>query len=205
MRNKLQQNRLLDRDEVTLAVVADTHVPDHLPRVRTALIDRLRSMPIDMVLHAGDICVPAVLEDLACVAPVLAVRGNRDFLFWGNLNKRENLEWKGLRITLAHGHDGLWGYLVDKYFFLTRGYTFERYARTLLKRNPGSQVIIFGHTHFPENSWYNRVLFFNPGSAGVGVRGWLPPSFGILRLKNGSVEGEIINIPEDKTFPKNDS
>ena len=56
-----------------LAVVADTH--SH-PHAKTA--ERLLALAPDAILHAGDIGDLAVLDDLAAIAPVIAVRGNID-------------------------------------------------------------------------------------------------------------------------------
>src|ERR1700748_3046759 len=55
------------------AVVADTHSKPH-----PATAERLAQLAPDVILHAGDIGDLAVLDELAKVAPVLAVRGNID-------------------------------------------------------------------------------------------------------------------------------
>src|SRR4051812_47888066 len=56
-----------------LAIVADTHSQPH-----PATAEHLTKLRPDAILHAGDIGDLTVLDDLAAVAPVLAVRGNID-------------------------------------------------------------------------------------------------------------------------------
>lgn len=59
--------------ELRLGVVADTHGQPH-----PATLERLRALAPDAILHAGDIGDLAVLEPLAAIAPLHAVRGNID-------------------------------------------------------------------------------------------------------------------------------
>jgi putative phosphoesterase len=53
-----------------IGLLSDTHVPHRMP----ALFERLHG--VDLILHAGDLDAPAVLDELGRVAPVQAVRGN---------------------------------------------------------------------------------------------------------------------------------
>ena len=181
-----------DKEELVIGVLADTHIPDRVPGLLPELLAKLQAYPIDLIFHAGDICYPPVLDRLNEIAPVIAVRGNRDFLFLGKLKLQETLEWKGLRIVLQHGHGGFLRYFIDKYYFFTQGYRFERYVPKLTSASPDADVIVFGHTHFPENVQRNGVTLFNPGSASLGVRKKYPPSFGILKLSGKKVCGEIV-------------
>ena len=59
-----------------IGVVTDTHVGDELPALPNEVLERLAE--VDLVVHAGDLVEPDILEDLARVAPVIAVRGNHD-------------------------------------------------------------------------------------------------------------------------------
>lgn len=59
--------------ELRLGVVADTHSQPH-----PATLERLRALAPDAILHAGDIGDLSVLEPLAAIAPLHAVRGNID-------------------------------------------------------------------------------------------------------------------------------
>ena len=62
-----------------LGVVADTHIPDRVRSLHPDLLPGLKAANAEVILHAGDICSPVVLAELSQVAPVVAVRGNRDW------------------------------------------------------------------------------------------------------------------------------
>lgn len=177
---------------LTVAVIADTHVPDRVKTLHPFLVPTLLEMHPDLILHAGDICTPVVLETLRQVAPVEAVRGNRDWLFAHTLPARCTFNLNGVKVTLLHGHGTLREYLVDKWHYLRQGYRYERYARIVRKSAVDSRVIVFGHTHRPECRWEGDVLMFNPGSASVGPNRNGYPSLGILKIsEDGVVEGAI--------------
>jgi uncharacterized protein len=97
---------------------------------------------VDIVLHAGDIGKPEVLDGLAEIGPVLAVRGNVDLnprLL--TLPERRNLTLAGVSIQLVH-----------------RPQDADPPA--------GTRVVIFGHTHRALCEWRQNILFLNPGAAG---------------------------------------
>ncbi len=59
----------------------------------------------------------------------------------------------------------------------------------------GFKVVIYGHSHIPKQETRNRVLYFNPGSAGP-RRFKLPVTIGRLTLKDKNIRAEIISILE---------
>jgi putative phosphoesterase len=180
---------------ITVGVVADTHVPDRVNRIHPEIIPIFKAARVDRILHAGDISIPSILEELAQVAPVSAVRGNRDWMVRKDLPWIRELELAGVKVALMHGHGSLLNYLRDKVRYFRDGYIFERYAKSLVSAAPNARVIIFGHTHFAENVWLNGRLFFNPGAASSSISRRLKPSLGILRVyAGGVVEGEIIKM-----------
>jgi len=148
-----------------------------------------------MILHAGDISMPSVLEELSRVAPVTAVRGNRDWRWSPKLPMEEKLEINGARLILLHGH-GSWGhYFADKMDHTLRSYRLARYEKYLTKRFPEVDGYIFGHSHFPENNQAGGKLFFNPGSACLGGRRDILPSIGVMRIDaDGGIEAKIIPL-----------
>ncbi|GAP15329.1 phosphoesterase, MJ0936 family [Longilinea arvoryzae] len=177
---------------VTVAVVADTHVPDRVGMLHPNLIPMLSDLHPNLILHGGDVCSPAVLDTLRQVAPVEAVRGNRDWLLVKELPLVRKMVINGIQVTLQHGHGNLFDYLIDKWHYLRQGYRFERYARIVRKSAGTPRVIVFGHTHHAECIWEENVLWFNPGSASLGPDRKGYPSFGVLRFSDtGQVEGEI--------------
>ena len=58
-----------------IALISDTH-----GLLRPEALDFVRGA--DHIVHAGDICDPAILEALAAIAPLTAVRGNNDHGAW---------------------------------------------------------------------------------------------------------------------------
>lgn len=174
-----------------LAVVADTHVPDQAESLPPDFVEELAGWKVNSILHAGDICSKVVLEELSRVAPVIAVRGNRDIVFARKLPLVARAEYDGMKLALMHGHGGFINYVGDKFLHYQRGYQFERYKQLLLSVAPEADVIVFGHTHMPELMWHNKQLLFNPGSL-IGAKGF-KPVYGILEiLSSGEVNGRHV-------------
>lgn len=178
----------------TAAVVADTHIPDRVSCLHPLILPTLEARGVQHILHAGDICVRRVLDELRQVAPVTAVRGNRDVLA-GPLRLIERLELGGVPVALTHGHGGLLAYLLDKIQFLRHGYRLERYLNLLSSTAGPARVVVFGHTHHAETLSYAGRLLFNPGSASFGFRSWLSPSIGLLHIQaDGQVRTELVPL-----------
>jgi putative phosphoesterase len=99
----------------------------------------------DAIIHAGDICNPAVLDALARIAPVTAVRGNNDIGDWAApLPTHARLTVQQVTILVVHD-------LADL---------------GCEPRDEGIGVVVSGHSHKPSISERDGVLFVNPGSAG---------------------------------------
>jgi hypothetical protein len=182
---------------ITVGVVADTHVPDRVNDLHPGLLPALQECGVSCIFHAGDVCVQRVLDALESVAPVSAVRGNRDWFFRPPLPKMVKTELAGVPVVLMHGHGNFFTYWLVKFYYIQNGYHFKEYQRLLLHFAPDARVIVFGHTHHIENTWVNGKLMFNPGSASFGFRGQnTDPSFGLLRFyADGKIEGEIRLLP----------
>jgi len=180
-----------------LGVVADTHIPDRMKALPPRLFDVLRG--VDLLLHAGDISHPRVLDELAQIAPVVAVQGNRDI--WYRANWRLPLQMVvqvgEVRIGMAHGHGGLAGYIREKLMYYTVGYYFSRYEARMLNWFNNVQALVFGHSHHPVNEVRDGVLLFNPGSVGPDYETGRGAAVGMLTVDATakSVRGEIIPLP----------
>lgn len=180
---------------VTIGVIGDTHVPDRARRLNPDVLPLFESAGVNVILHTGDVSTPGVLRQLSQVAPVHAVRGNRDWLRLGNLPMNLKMEFNGVVIGMTHGH-GSWGeYFVDRIYFTFHHYHHERLLPRLFKTFPDVKVIVFGHGHVPLNQWMQNKLLFNPGSPHFPDKKDLTPSLGLLHITTGSeVWGEIINL-----------
>jgi putative phosphoesterase len=187
-------------DKVIVGVVADTHVPDRVDRLHGALLDTLKKKQVDIILHAGDICLPIVLEQLGTIAPVLAVKGNRDIYFINSLPMARIMCFSGHRLALVHGHGRWHHYFLNKIRMFFKGYHLNIFLPTILDSVPPSDVIVFGHTHKPVNIWYNgQHLLFNPGSCSSVLERSQYPTVGILKLeKDKKAEGEIVELKGER-------
>jgi putative phosphoesterase len=130
-----------------VVVVSDTHAPRRWRSCPPAVAEHLRDA--DLILHAGDVCVPGVLDELAAFAPVHVVCGNNDgpdVVAWGAPETLE-LEIDGLRVAMIHDS----------------GQKTGRTAR-MRRRFPTADLVVFGHSHIPLDRTGDGVRIFNPGS-----------------------------------------
>ncbi len=148
-----------------IGVISDTH-----GLLRPEALADLRGS--DLILHAGDIGSPAILDELSAMAPLTAVRGNNDRDAWAlSLPETMDLAVAGIRIFLLHDIHRL---LFDP-------------------RAEGYDVVIAGHSHRPLTQRRAGVLYFNPGSAGP-RRFRLPIALGRLWISRGAVRAEIVRL-----------
>lgn len=152
-----------------IGLISDTHVPSRMPTLPTTLFDRLTG--IDLILHAGDLDDPVILDELSRVAPVQAVRGNWHLRSpWPNdqsLPLALDLQIEGQRLVVTHGHLSPWRDLWEKYRLLWPGHrqrTNRRLIGRLARAFPGADVYVFGHTHRALVERHGGALFVNPGA-----------------------------------------
>ncbi len=178
-----------------LGVLSDTHIPDRVRGLRPEVLTIFKHAGVGAILHAGDVCTPAVLDQLAQVAPVHAVRGNRDIYLLRDLPLELMLEFEGVKIGMMHGHGGWQLYLLDKLHWIALGVQEERYRRRAMATFAEAKLIIFGHLHRPVNIWVDGKLLFNPGSASVPDKSYGPASVGLVYLEEGKVvKAEIVRL-----------
>jgi putative phosphoesterase len=154
-----------------LAAVADTHSSPH-----PALSGHLRSLRPDAILHAGDIGDLSVLDALAEVAPVFAVRGNIDERTPG-LADILTLELCAAGIPVVRAlltHIAVYGPKL-------------RAEVARLARERRASLVVCGHSHVPFIGSDRGLFVFNPGSAGP-RRFRLPILFGLIEAGPGGIE-----------------
>ena len=182
-------------ETVALGVVADTHVPDRAAALHPAVLECFREKRVNAILHAGDICTPAVLDELGKIAPVHAVRGNRDIFLLRSLPTQLKLEFNGIFIGLVHGHGSLRNYLVDRLRFYLGGLKVQQFRQRAASTFPDCRVVVFGHIHHPVHQWVDGQYLFNPGSACCPDTYPGPPSAGLLVLQpDGKIEGKVFAL-----------
>jgi uncharacterized protein len=155
------------RNPILIGVISDTH-----GLLRPEALAALRGS--QHIIHAGDVGAPKILDQLAAIAPVTAVRGNVDKVAWARkLPETEVIELGGVSIYVLHDLGQL----------------------DLKPEAGGFNVVISGHSHVPRQEMSNGVLYFNPGSAGP-RRFKLPITLGKLIVEGKKVHGEIITISD---------
>jgi uncharacterized protein len=162
---------------IRVVALADTHAPRRWKSCPPPVAEQLRQA--DVILHAGDVCTAAVLDELSQYAPVLAVVGNNDgpdVAAWGATPALE-AELDGLRVAMIHDS----------------GQAAGRPQR-MRRRFPGAGLIVFGHSHIPLDVSAAGTRIFNPGSP-TDRRRQARGTVGVLRIDAGRlVTAELVPV-----------
>ncbi|WML33811.1 metallophosphoesterase family protein [Clostridium sp. OS1-26] len=151
-----------------IGVISDTH-----GLLRHEALEILKG--VDMIIHAGDVGDPAMLQKLKEIAPVVAVRGNCDKGEWAyKLKKTEVIRLGEALIYVIHNINDI----------------------DIDLEAAGFNIVISGHSHKPLSMKDNGILFLNPGS--IGPRRFnLPISMGILNINKEKVNANLIELSEN--------
>jgi uncharacterized protein len=159
-----------------VGVISDTHVP-HFKRLPEAVWGQFAH--VELIIHAGDLSVLSVLDELATIAPVTAVQGNveqEEVILKLPIKRQIAVGWCKIGVVHILGDSA-------------------HYARNGRQEFPAAHVIVFGHSHTPYNQKHSGQLLFNPGSANDRRR---QPTctIGMLSIddEKKTVHGEIIPI-----------
>jgi uncharacterized protein len=115
---------------------------------------------------------PEILDQLATIAPVSAIRGNVDKAAWARkLAETEVVELAGVSIYVLH----------------------DLAQIDLKPEAAGFKIVISGHSHVARQEMKDGVLYLNPGSAGP-RRFKLPVSVARLTISAGKIESEIVTL-----------
>lgn len=144
-----------------IGVISDTH-----GLLRAEALDALAGS--DLIVHAGDIGCPTVLDRLHGLAPIHAVQGNMDGEPWA----------RSLPRTATFEVGDTWCYLLH-----------DAKDFDLDPVTAGFAIVVTGHTHRPHQERRDGVLYFNPGSAGP-RRGGAPISVGHLVIQGGRIQAD---------------
>lgn len=176
---------------MVVGLIADTHVPQRLGRLPPLVVEAFRG--VCLILHAGDLNRWPVLEELARLAPVVAVKGNADLGL--SLPWREIVEINGVRIGLVHGHGGWRVYLRNKIRETLGGMESLRYLRYARQafREP-VHLIVSGHTHRPHLAQVDGVWLVNPGPVAPDYYVQDGPTVGLLHVRPGVLRYERIDL-----------
>jgi putative phosphoesterase len=160
-----------------VVVLSDTHAPRRWKTCPAEVARRLRQA--DVILHAGDVCTAAVLDELAGYAPVHAVRGNNDgpdVAAWGAPDVAE-LDLAGLGVAMLHDS----------------GQAKGRLSR-MRRQFPAAGLVVFGHSHIPLDESGDGLRIFNPGSP-TDRRRQPRGTLGLLHIEDAHlVRAEIVPV-----------
>ena len=172
-----------------IGLLSDTHIPQAAEALPLEITGAFQG--VDLILHAGDIYLASVLDDLERIAPVLAARGDDD---WGStltdrrVQEKHTLELNGQIIWLTHKRPeslrSLWW--VDSL----------RQRQTSVTHNGLSipDIVVYGHEHRTVVQRRDNILFVNPGSPTfLGYRRGLG-TVAILEIDSSEAEVQILQL-----------
>jgi uncharacterized protein len=159
-------NGAVENRNMRLGLVSDTHGllrPEVLPALKG----------VARILHLGDVGRAEILDELAKIVPVTAIRGNVDSQgACARLPETEVVEIEGRYIYMLHD------------------------VKTLHLDPAAAKfvAVLSGHTHVPNFHTKKGVLYFNPGSCGP-RRFELPVTIGLLDVSaQGELKPEIVTL-----------
>jgi putative phosphoesterase len=128
----------VNRNLTSIGLISDTH-----GLLRDEALHALKGS--DLIIHAGDVGNREIIDKLKSIAPVFAVRGNVDTEPWASaLPETEIVEAGGATIFVLH----------------------DVHALDLNPAAAGFHIVVSGHSHKPDLTERDGVLYINPGSAG---------------------------------------
>src|SRR5229473_5118713 len=157
------------RNLTAIGLISDTH-----GLLREEALRALKSS--ELIIHAGDVGKPEIIDMLKRIAPVVAVRGNVDTEPWASaLPETEIVEAGAATIFVLH----------------------DVHALDLNPAAAGFHIVVSGHSHKPARTECDGVLYINPGSAGP-RRFQLPVAVACLRLGGTPYEVEFVDLEESR-------
>lgn len=155
----------MSRNISAIGLISDTH-----GLLRDAALRALEGS--ELIIHAGDVGSPEIIEALKAIAPVVAVRGNVDTESWASaLPETEVVEAGAATIYVLH----------------------NVHALDLNPAAAGFHIVVSGHSHKPARTERDGVLFVNPGSAGP-RRFQLPVTLARLDLRQTPCKVTFIDL-----------
>ena len=170
-----------------IGLISDTHIPEAEKILPPGLIEAFQG--VDLILHAGDIYICSVLDDLERIAPVLAARGDdewADTLMDKRVKDKHVLQLEGQTLWLIHER---WD------SFLPPDWLSSFWKRHLSsEQDSHPDIVVFGHEHRTVVEHIDGSLFINPGSPtflnyihGLGT-------VGILDIDSGEADVRILQL-----------
>jgi len=170
--------------QMRIGLLSDTHIPEVEKTLPPQIMEAFRG--VDLILHAGDIYIPSVLDELENIAPVLAAKGDDDYgvtLTDKRVKEKHILKLEGQTLWLIHE---------QQYFNLFASQQSGNYQEQ--DRHDAPDIVIFGHTHRTLVQHNRGILIVNPGSptflnyrSGLGT-------VAILNIDSGEADVHILQL-----------
>ena len=164
-----------------IGLISDTHIPEAAEAVPPQVMDVFEG--VDLILHAGDIFIVSVLDELQTIAPVLAARGDDDYRVRDERVKEvQNLTVDGLTLYLIHSS--------------------QHWARDIIEHpekhdlNRAPDIVVFGHTHRDTVMTVKKSLLVNPGSPTFPNYQLRLGTVALLDINDGRVEAHIVELKD---------
>jgi len=174
--------------QLLIGLLSDTHISYPSQRLPHQIKDAFSG--VDLILHAGDIWIPSVLDELESIAPVKAAWGDDDLeedLGGDNrMMMRHSLLLDGVTLWLAH--------IKPRYGLIdpNKESYFSRPSPPSTEDPP--DVVVFGHTHVSTIEHYKDVLLVNPGSLTFPKYETRLGTVALLTISAGEVEVRIVQL-----------
>src|SRR5258706_3459261 len=152
-------------DAAIIGLISDTH-----GLMRQEALTALKGT--DLIIHAGDVGKPGIIEQLRAVAPVVAVRGNVDKGAWASQLPMTAIAEAGSALIYVL-HD------IQQ-----------------LDLDPAAaefNIVVSGHSHKPNHTERAGVMYLNPGSAGP-RRFHLPITVARVDLRRSPWSVEFVHL-----------
>jgi len=163
-----------------LGIISDTHIPWRAKSVPIEFMKWFENEKVELILHAGDLNEPKVIDILSNIAEVKAVKGNTDYI---DLPKELIIKIEDRRILLFHSDNVYPRGDINK---------IAQYAK-----EKEVDIVVYGHTHIPIFTYKNGIYLLNPGSA-TGVRSGeindCTKSAAIMEIKDDKIQVRFKNI-----------
>lgn len=178
-----------------IGLISDTHIAFPEEKVPSQIKSAFRG--VDLILHAGDVWIPAVLDYLESIAPVKSAWGDDDLKvdFEGDtrMMKERSLHLDGVTLWVTH--------VKPRYALISPKEDAPSSAPSPESPEDPPDVVVFGHTHFAAIEPYKGVLLVNPGSATV--PNYIPKlgTVALLTINSGEAEARIVRLDEQPESP----
>ena len=148
-----------------IGLISDTH-----GLLRPEAVEFLKGS--DHIIHAGDIGTQEVIDKLAQLAPVTAVRGNNDRGRWAeSIPENEFIELAGINLYVIHDMGEL----------------------DIDPEAADVKVVVNGHSHIPLVEQRGAILYANPGTSGP-RRFKLPVAAGEVVISRGRISARTVEL-----------